>query len=314
MEKGLREDLQKMLAICLTPMTKDQVPDPKALKSHLRFMMDRGGLNADNSMMIINGSTAEAHSLGAEERKELLEAALEEINGQMGIVAGCQHTDINVVTDLMRHAKSAGAAYAMILPPYYYRTSEAGLLDFYSRVSDKCDMGIVIYNNVSASGHDISVEMYEKLMECANIVGVKECTNDFSKMAEAAARVGDRMVIISGHGIIYEPYSAIAGVQTFNSSEACFIPAYARKVWELRNAGKYAEEKKMRDNLRPYFRLVSEISAAEGANGVISLIKYLTDLAGSYMGPAKTPAVLLTEAQRARAEEVFTQIGRWEEG
>lgn len=307
MKKYLREDLQKMLAICLTPMTKEQVPDHAALKRHLRFMM-AGGLTADNSMMIINGSTAEAHALGIEERKKLLEAALEEINGEMGIVVGCQHADINVVIDLMKHAKRAGAAYAMILPPYYYRTSESGLLDFYSRLSDRCDMEIVLYNNVSASGHDISVLMYEKLLACANIVGVKECTNDFSKMAEAAAELGDKLVVISGHGIIYEPYSAIAGVHTFNSSEACFAPAYARKVWELRREGRYEEEKRMRDELRPYFRLVSEISASEGANGVISLIKYLTDLAGSCMGPAKTPAVPLTEMQKIQANEVFRQI------
>lgn len=307
MNNNLREDLQKMLAICLTPMTEDQDPDQEALKSHLRFML-QGGLTDENSMMIINGSTAEAHSLGIEDRKRLLEAALEEINGRMGVVAGCQHTDVNVVTELMKHAKSAGASCAMVLPPYYYRTSEEGLLDFYARLSDRCDMDIVIYNNVSASGMDISVEMYEKLIAHAKIAGVKECTNDFSKMAEVAAALGDKMVIISGHGIIYEPYSAIAGVHTFNSSEACFMPGYARKVWELRKEGNYGEEKKMRDHLRPYFKLVSEISGVQGANGVISLIKYLTDLAGSYMGPGKTPVVPLTEMQKNRARQVFAQI------
>lgn len=304
----LRDDLQKMLAICLTPMTKEQKPDVGVLKRHLRFMVDRGGLNKNNSMMIINGSTAEAHSLSVDERKELLEAALEEIGGELGVVAGCQHTDVNVVVDLMQHAKRAGAACAMILPPYYYRASREGLLDFYSRISDQCELDIVIYNNITASGVDISVDLYKELIREARIAGVKECTNDFSKMAEAAAEVGDKMVVISGHGIIYEPYSAIAGVHTFNSSEACFAPEYARRVWELRSEGRWMEEKQMRDKLRPYFRLVSEISAVQGANGVIALIKYLTLLAGSDIGEGKTPVVPLTERQKKRAEEVMREI------
>lgn len=117
------------------------------------------------------------------------------------------------------------------------------------------------------------------------------------------------MVIISGHGIIYEPYSAIAGVHTFNSSEACFAPDYARKVWELRRDKCYDEEKLMRDRLRPYFRLVSEISQSQGANGVISLIKYLTDLSGSYMGPGKTPVMPLTEEQKSKAVRIMKEIG-----
>lgn len=305
----IREDLQKMLAICLTPMTAEQEPDAAALKRHLRFMMDKGHLTKENSMMIINGSTAEAHSLSIDERKRLLESALEEINGEMGVIAGCQHTDIHAVTELMNHAKKAGAAYAMVLPPYYYSAGVQGLLDFYTKLSERSDMDIVIYNNISASGVDISVDLYEKLIKAARIAGVKECTNDFTKMAEAAAQTGDKMVIISGHGIIYEPYSAMAGVHTFNSSEACFAPDYARRVWELRKDKKYEEEKKLRDNLRPYFRLVSEISAAQGANGVISLIKYLTDLAGSYMGPGKTPVMPLTNRQKEKAAQVMKEIG-----
>lgn len=308
MTGALRKDLQKMLAICLTPMTDGQNPDPVKLKKHLRFMMDKGGLDQSNSMMIINGSTAEAHSMSVKERKNLLEAAMEEINGRMGVVAGCQHTDVNTVVELVQHAKQEGAACAMVLPPYYYRASREGLIDFYSRISDRCDMDIVIYNNLTASGIDIPVEWYKELISRARIAGVKECTNDFSKMAEAAAEVGDKMVIISGHGIIYEPYSAMAGVHTFNSSEACFAPEYARRVWELRRDGKLQEEKALRDRLRPYFRLVSEISAEQGANGVIALIKYLTFLCGSDIGMGKTPVVPLTERQKRRTEEVLKEI------
>ena len=313
MTKELRDNLQKMLAICLTPMTKDQKADPAGLKRHLRFMMERGGLNSRNSMMIINGSTAEAHSLSVEERKQLLEAAMEEINGAMGVVAGCQHTDINVVVELMKHAREVGASCAMVLPPYYYKASREGLIDFYSRISDRCDMDIVIYNNITATGIDIPVEWYKDLIQNARIAGVKECTNDFSKMAETVAETGDQMVIISGHGIIYEPYSAMAGVHTFNSSEACFAPAFARKVWELRRDGRWVEEKEMRDRLRPYFKLVSEISAVQGANGVIALIKYLTMLAGSRLGPGKTPVVPLSEQQKKHAEEVMKEIGIFEQ-
>lgn len=297
-----------MLAISLTPMNKEQQPDVLGLKKHLRFMMREGNLNSANSMMIINGSTAEAHSLSIEERKELLEAALEEINGEMGVVVGCQHSDINMVTELMKHAKNAGAAYAMILPPYYYSAGKKGLVDFYKRISDRCDMEIVIYNNVTASGIDISIEQYKELLKSARIAGVKECTNDFGKMAETAAELGTEMVIISGHGIIYEPYSAMAGVHTFNSTEACFIPDYARRVWELRKCGQWEEEKKMRDTLRPYFRLVNEVSSSEGANGVIALIKYLTDLAGSYMGPGKTPVIALSEQYKEKAKQVIRQL------
>ncbi len=308
MDTILKEHLSKMLAICLTPMTPDQRPDPAALRRHLRWMVQRGGLDETNSMMIVNGSTAEAHSLSLDERKALLDAARAEIGGGRQVIVGCQHTDVNAVVELMRHAERAGAACGMVLPPYYYAATADTVVEFYARVTDGCGLGMVIYNNLSASGIDIPVAVYERLLDRAHIVGVKECTNTFTKMEEVAALLSERMVIISGHGIVYEPYAAIAGAQTFNSSEACFLPRYARRVWEARRAKDYVAVKRMRDALRPYFHLVSEVSATDGPNGVISLIKHLTDVAGSYMGPGKTPVPALSQEYRNKAEEVYRTL------
>lgn len=308
MNEKLFNNLKKLLAISLTPMTEDQVPDPNLLKKHLRFMKDKG-LNGENSMMIINGSTAEAHSLSTDERKKQLEAAVDELGGDFGVIVGCQHSDINCVVDFMKHARHTGAACAMIIPPYYYPVNNETIVDFYSRISDRCDMGIIIYNNPTASGIDIPVPIYCELIKNANIVGIKECTDNFAKMERAVADVGDDVVIISGHGIIYEPYSAIAGVHTFNSSEACFAPDYALKVWKARSAGNIAELKRLRDNLRPYFNFLAEVASTGGANAVISMIKYATGLAGSYMGPGKTPVCPLRSEQKQKTYDVLKTIG-----
>src|SRR5487761_585461 len=81
--------------------------------------------------IVVNGTTAEPSTLSVPERLRLLEVASRTVKGRIPIVAatGSQsHADSIVLTEA---AKQGGADAVLIVPPYFTRPPQRGLIEYY---------------------------------------------------------------------------------------------------------------------------------------------------------------------------------------
>lgn len=62
---------------------------------------------------------------------------MDEAGENLPIIAGCNHSNIEDVKDLMKHAAQAGAAGVMVLSPYYYVPTDDAVLRFYKEISKR---------------------------------------------------------------------------------------------------------------------------------------------------------------------------------
>lgn len=305
----LKEALKGICAIAVTPMNADRSVNYDGMRKHIRFLIDRGINRSNCCTLVVGGSTGECGALTMEERKKLIETAVDEAGDELPIIAGCNHSGIEDVKNLLIHAQSAGAAGAMVLSPYYYVPTDDAILRFYREISKCVDFGILLYNNTEVTHKDIPVEVMEKLVDTSNVVGIKECTPNFVKMEKVARKLGDKITVVNGHGEFMEPFAAVAGTKGFISSTSNFAPQIAVEMWKARNSGDYAGAKKIRDRLAPYLDLAASESLTGGEPVVLAILKRAATLAGSDCGPGRIPLPEITPELDGKIQKMLKEVG-----
>ncbi len=300
--------LHGITSIAVTPMTPSGDVDYQGLKKHIRFLIDHG-INKDRAVVVVGGSTGECGGMTIDERKRVIEAAIAEAGADLPVVAGCNHTCTADGFDLMRHAKDAGAAGVMVLAPYYYVPTDECVLRFYREISEKVDIGIMLYNNFEVTHKDVPVSVLASLAGNSNVVGIKECSPNFVKMERLARTCGHQMAIINGHGEFLEPFAALAGTVGFLSSTSNFAPGIAVEMWEARSKGEYEKAKQIRDRLSPYLDLAADASATGGEPIVLAILKRAAELVGSCGGTGRLPLLPISTELDARIQNMLRQVG-----
>lgn len=305
----LRRQLHGVCVISITPFLADGTLDAPGYEKNLQFVM-QGGLSKENATIVVGGSTGECGAMSTAERKAVLDCALAVCGQKLPVIAGCNSTNVRESIELAQYAEARGAAGVMALAPYYYPAKDDEcIFAFYKALAENTGLGILLYNNFEVMNIDLPIRVLERLRVFPNVVGMKECTPAFFKMARVAEKIGDTVSIVNGHGEFLEPFAALAGTTGFISSMANFAPDRAVVIWNARSQGDYAKAKEVRATLLPYMDLAAKYSGLGGEYKVISLLKYITDEVGSCGGYPRVPCVPLTEAEKAEARTVLKEIG-----
>ena len=304
----LRETLHGVTVIGITPFKENGDFDLKGYEKNLRFIIDNG-LNASNASIVVGGSTGECGAMNIDERKHLFDVSMDICKDELPIIAGCNSTNVRETIELAQYAETIGAAGVMALSPYYYPAKDDECIyEFYSALSSSTGLGILLYNNIEVMQIDVNINLLKRLKQFQNVVGMKECTPNFFKMTRVIQEIGDTVSIVNGHGEFLEPYAGLAGTTGFISSMANFTAPVTAEIYNLRKAGDYAKAKEARDRLIPYMDLAVKFSTLGGEYKVISLLKYMADLAGSFGGFPRVPCIPLTDEEKQEAREVFGQL------
>ena len=304
----LQDQFKGITAIAATAFDENQEVDAKAMRRHLRFMVENG-ITKDNGVVVVTGSTGECGAMDADERAKVWEAALEEVGDELPVIAGVNHSNLREVIQMAHRAEKLGVAGIMAVSPYYYPPRQDVVLEFYRRLSEATPLGIMLYNNLEVTHFDIPVPVLSEIADLENIVAIKECSPNFVKMEQSTRALGSKLTVVNGHGEFLEPMAALAGTEGFISSTANFAPGLAKEIWDARSTGDYATAKALRDRLAPYLDLAGELGAAGGEPKVLALLKYLAEGVGSPLGPGRCPLLPLSAEETGRADAVLRQLG-----
>jgi 4-hydroxy-tetrahydrodipicolinate synthase len=98
----------------LLPFGEDFAIDEAAFRSHLRDVTGVRGIGA----ITVNGHSSEVHACTADERKRVLDIALDEAGGRVPVIDGI-YTDSSLeAARVARESERAGAAALLVLPPH----------------------------------------------------------------------------------------------------------------------------------------------------------------------------------------------------
>lgn len=148
--------------------------------------------------LIVMGTVGENNSLEADEKRKVLRAAVEAVNGRIPVISGVSELDTKRAVAFARDAEKAGADGLMVLPAMVYVPTEAELVAHFRAVAEATSLPIMLYNNPPAYRVSISFDALRDLAVLPNIVCIKESAPDTRRFTDLFNAFGDRYVIFAG--------------------------------------------------------------------------------------------------------------------
>jgi len=183
---------QGSICALITPF-RDGVVDEPAYEAFVDWQISEG-----TNGLVPCGTTGESPTLSHDEHRRVVEICISISNGRVPVIAGAGSNSTEEAISLTQHAKDAGADGALVVVPYYNKPTQEGLYQHYKAINDAVDIPVIIYNIPGRSVVDMSIDTMARLAKLANIVGVKDATNDVSRATRQKIAIGGDFVQLSG--------------------------------------------------------------------------------------------------------------------
>lgn len=234
------------LTALITPFENGRV-DEAALRRMVEIQIEAG---IDG--LVPCGSTGESATLSHAEHNRVVELTIEAAAGRVPVVAGTGSNSTQEAIELTRHAKSAGAAGALLLSPYYNKPTQEGIFQHYAAVARETELPLVIYNIPGRTASNISPETIGRLARLDHIVGIKEASGDLDQIAHVVAACPSDFAVLSGDDSLTVPLMAVGGKGVISTSSNV-APSQMAELVRTMAAGDVACARNLHHALLPLF-------------------------------------------------------------
>ena len=190
----------------ITPFKENMKVDYKKLEELIEYQI---GNEIDG--LVICGTTGESANLSVSEKKKVLKFAIDKVAKRVPVIVGTGSNNTNSAIEMSKFAEHAGADGLLLVTPYYNKTTQKGLIEHFSAIAHSVHIPCILYNVPSRTGVNIEPDTVSVLASIDNIVGIKEASNNFSKIAEMFTKVPNSFNIISGNDDSILPLLSLGG-------------------------------------------------------------------------------------------------------
>jgi len=169
----------RVLTAMVTPMHPDGSIDLDGAQRLATHLVAHG-----HDGLVLSGTTGESPTTSDQEKSDLLRAVVDAVGDRARIVAGVGTNDTAHSVAGARAAAKAGAPGGLVVPPYYNKPPQAGLLAHFRTVADATDLPVMVYDIPGRSGIPIHTETLLRLAEHERVVAVKDAKGDLFAASE----------------------------------------------------------------------------------------------------------------------------------
>ncbi|WP_420140644.1 4-hydroxy-tetrahydrodipicolinate synthase [Sphingomonas sp.] len=228
----------------VTPIRDGRI-DEAAFRALVDWQVENG-----SSALVPCGTTGESATMTIEEHDRTVRICIEQAAGRVPVIAGCGSNDTAVALSHMRSAKAAGADAALLVPPYYNRPNQEGVIAHFTALANGCDLPIVLYNVPARTIVDIAVETMGVLAKLPTVIGVKDATGNAARISAQRAACGPDFCQLSGNDDMALGFMAMGGRGCI-SVTANVAPRLCADFQAACAEGRYADALALQDRLYP---------------------------------------------------------------
>lgn len=197
-------------------------------------------IKAGVSGIILGGTLGEASVLTVAEKETLVKFAIETIQGRVSIILNIAEGATREAIAQAELGSKWGVDGLMLLPPMRYKSDHRETVTYFTTVANSTDLPLMLYNNPIDYKIEITLDMFDELVQVKNIEAVKESTRDVTNVTRMINRFGDRYKILCGvDTITFEELAA--GADGLVAGLVCAFPAETVAIYKLVKAERYAE-------------------------------------------------------------------------
>jgi 4-hydroxy-tetrahydrodipicolinate synthase len=192
----------------VTPFRADGSIDETALRNLVTWQIESG-----IDFLVPCGTTGETPTLTHDEWLRVIDITIEVTAGRVPIVAGATSNSTNdAVAKAKEVAARSGVNAILTASPYYNKPTQEGQYRHFRAIAEAVDKPVILYNVPGRTGANIEPATIGRLLEVANIAGVKEASGNIAQIAEVCALVPETFSVLSGDDAATLPVIAFGGV------------------------------------------------------------------------------------------------------
>ena len=219
----------------LTPFLADDTLDLAMFEKNLDAQLSAG---VDG--LIVGGSLGEASTLTLEEKRELVACARARSQGRVPVIMNIAEGTTKEAVRQASLAREWGAQGLMVLPPMRYKSGPQETAAWFKTIARSTDLSVMVYNNPVDYGIEVTLDMFEALIDCDNIRAVKESTRDVTNVTRMRNRFGDRIRILCGVDTLALE-ELLLGADGWVAGLVDAFPRETVAIYRLAKAGRIAE-------------------------------------------------------------------------
>jgi 4-hydroxy-tetrahydrodipicolinate synthase len=287
--------LRGVIVPLVTPFDEQNQVDHAALRRVVDFVISKG-VHA----VMVAGSTGEGALLSVDERKQVLETVVAQVNGKISVIAHTGCIDTGSTVDLSKHAQATGANVVSAIVPFFFNFGDEALYRHFLTMAEAVpDTPMLLYAFPGNAKNDISPALLARLLKAApNIVGIKSSNDDLNRFQEYVQTGGENFTACFGvdelmlGGLVFGAKAQISG--NSNSFPEPFVQLY-----EAFTAGDLVRAQELQ-------KVVNQVIDLHQGGRTTAFFKATLGLRGVSAGKVRPPMAELTETELAQVKQAVT--------
>lgn len=193
-------------------------------------------LEAGVEGIILGGTLGESSVLTSEEKETLVKFCVEKVAGAVPVVMNIAEGATREAVKAAKLAKEWGAEGLMLLPPMRYKSDHRETVTYFKAVAEATDLPIILYNNPVDYKTEITLAMFDELVDVPTIQAVKESTRDVTNVTRMINRFGERFKLLCGVDTLAME-ELLLGAHGWVAGLVCAFPAETVAIYKLVKGG-----------------------------------------------------------------------------
>ena len=252
---------------------------------------------------VVMGSNGESAYLTAHEKLKLVEGTKKLADENKTIIAGTGSDSIKETVSLSNEAADAGADYALILTPSFYKSQmkHDAFIKYFSAVADQIKIPVIIYNVTKFTNVDIEPDTVAKLAEHKNIVGIKNSSENIRQTTEYISKTPDDFAVFVGTAsVLFAGLTAgaVGGILAL----ANIAPAECIQIQKLVDENKLSEALEIQKRMNPVNNAITAKYGVPGLKAAMDMLEY-------FGGEPREPLSPLNKNDSKQLKQILIDAG-----
>ena len=209
----------------ITPFTADHSVDIDALTSIVDHVIDNGA-----DFLVILGTTSEAPTLTAEEKKMVISTILSANNGRLPALLGMGGNNTQAVIEAIKTQDFTGIQGILSVVPFYNKPNQRGMKAHFEAIADASPVPVVVYNVPGRVGVNLQAATCVELAKHPNIIAVKEASGNLQQIMEILRDKPTDFDVLSGDDGITQPLMALGATGVISVAANAYTSPFSRMM------------------------------------------------------------------------------------
>ena len=209
----------------ITPFKTDQTVDVEALTNIVNHVVDNGA-----DFLVVLGTTSEAPTLSAEEKKLIINTILKANNGRLPVMLGMGGNNTQAVIEAVKAQDFSGIQGILSVVPYYNKPNQRGMKAHFEAIADASPVPVVVYNVPGRVGVNLQAATCVELAKHPNIIAVKEASGNLQQIMEILRDKPADFDVISGDDGITQPLMALGAQGVISVAANAYTKPFSRMM------------------------------------------------------------------------------------